>query len=341
MIPRRLPATPRALVTPRIAMAGAVVAASLSLALMPNPAAAQFLGGLFGGGDPPPRPPSAVPGGAPQYQGQPQYQAQPSYQPPPSYQAQPAAPQSQTPAASQQTTLAPVPLPGRVQSEDLPPPPGAAAVAPPPASPALPRPATAAVTAPGQPGAAPGQPPAPGQPTRPADEMVQPPAAKIVNPKAVFSGLDKITGRITSFDAAIGETVQFGALQVTPRACYTRPPTETPLTDGFVEVDEVTLQGEVRRIFTGWMFAASPGLHAVEHAIYDVWLTDCKGGAPVVAEVPPPAAAAPPPATAPAARPPAQQRPASATAPQRQAPPPRQPAARPPTDAVLQPPLMR
>ena len=111
----------------------------------------------------------------------------------------------------------------------------------------------------------------------------------------MFSGLDKITGRITAFDVAIGETVQFGALQVTPRACYTRPPTETPLTDGFVEVDEVTLQGEVRRIFTGWMFAASPGLHAVEHPIYDVWLTDCKGGAPVVAEVPPPAAAAPPP----------------------------------------------
>ena len=87
-------------------------------------------------------------------------------------------------------------------------------------------------------------------------------------------------GASRAFDAAIGETVQFGALQVTARACYSRPPTETPLTDGFVEVDEVTLQGEVRRIFTGWMFAASPGLHAVEHPIYDVWLTDCKGGAP-------------------------------------------------------------
>ena len=100
----------------------------------------------------------------------------------------------------------------------------------------------------------------------------------------MFSGLDKITGRITAFDAAIGETVQFGALQMTARACYSRPPTETPLTDGFVEVDEVTLQGEVRRIFTGWMFSASPGLHAVEHAVYDVWLVDCKGGAQAVAD---------------------------------------------------------
>ena len=91
----------------------------------------------------------------------------------------------------------------------------------------------------------------------------------------MFAGLDKITGRTISFDAAIGETVQFGALQVTARACYTRPPTEATNTDAFVEVDEVTLQGEIKRIFTGWMFASSPGLHAVEHPIYDVWLTDC------------------------------------------------------------------
>ena len=83
----------------------------------------------------------------------------------------------------------------------------------------------------------------------------------------------------------INETVQFGALQVTPRVCYSRPPTETPNTDAFVEVDEMTLQGEIRRIFTGWMFAASPGLHAVEHPIYDVWLDRLQrpaepGGAP-------------------------------------------------------------
>jgi hypothetical protein len=115
---------------------------------------------------------------------------------------------------------------------------------------------------------------------------MEPPAQKIANPTAVFSGLDKITGRIITFDVAINETVQFGALQVTPRVCYTRPPSETQTTDSFLEVDEVTLQGEVRRIFTGWMFAASPGLSAVEHPIYDVWLTNCKGGTTVIAETP-------------------------------------------------------
>jgi hypothetical protein len=110
-------------------------------------------------------------------------------------------------------------------------------------------------------------------------------AEAISNPVAVFAGLDKITGRIISFDVYMDETVQFGALQVTPRVCYNRPATEAPQTDAFVEVDEITLNRKVKRLFTGWMFADSPGLHAVDHAVYDVWLTDCKTSS----TVPPPA----------------------------------------------------
>ena len=109
-------------------------------------------------------------------------------------------------------------------------------------------------------------------------------AEKIANKVAVFSGLDKITGRIITFDVYIDETVQFGALQVTPRVCYSRPGAEEPKTDSFVEVDEITLDRKIRRIFTGWMFADSPGLNAVEHPVYDVWLTECKAKS----DVPPP-----------------------------------------------------
>jgi hypothetical protein len=138
---------------------------------------------------------------------------------------------------------------------------------------------------------------------QPGDEIImEPPAQKIANPTAVFSGLDKITGRIISFDVAINETVRFGALEVTPRVCYTRPPTLSPNTDGFIEVDELTLQGELRRIFTGWMFAASPGLNAVEHPIYDIWLTDCKGGTPPAVTAEAPAEPTPPPQTRPQQR---------------------------------------
>mgnify|MGYP006282140717 FL=1 len=101
-------------------------------------------------------------------------------------------------------------------------------------------------------------------------------AERIANPIADFSGLDKITGRITTFSVEIDELVQFGTLRMRTRACYTRPLTEAPQTDAFVEVQEVKQKGQVETIFSGWMFAASPGLHGVEHPIYDIWLTGCR-----------------------------------------------------------------
>jgi hypothetical protein len=140
---------------------------------------------------------------------------------------------------------------------------------------------------------------------------------KIKNKVAVFAALDKVTGRISHLEIPINKTVEFGALKVTPRVCDTRPPTQQPNTASFVEVDEVKLTGEEQRLFTGWMFAESPGLHAVEHPVFDVWLTSCKtpeggqtagnaanaaapGAAPGAAPAPAPAAApAPPPAAEP------------------------------------------
>lgn len=101
-------------------------------------------------------------------------------------------------------------------------------------------------------------------------------ADAIENTTAVFAALDKVTARIKPLEIDIGDTQQFGALKVTPRVCYTRPPTDTPLTTAFVEVDEIKLDGSSNRIFTGWMYAQSPGLHAVEHPVFDIWLTNCK-----------------------------------------------------------------
>jgi hypothetical protein len=249
-----------------------------------GPAAAQFFNpfeALFG---PPPRPPTAVPRQQAPQQSYPAYPDDPRYPPQP-YAGQPG--RQPPPAAG-------------VESQPLPPPGGGTAAA--------------------DPYGPPGQRPPLGMPQpadtspQPGDQVIaEPPPQKIENKGALFTGLDKVTGRTISFDAAIGETVQFGALQVTARACYTRPPTETANTDAFIEVDEVTLQGEIKRIFTGWMFASSPGLHAVEHPIYDVWLTDCKNPVMAAAAAPPgpSAASSPPPAkpaTTPARRPVAAQR---------------------------------
>jgi hypothetical protein len=109
-------------------------------------------------------------------------------------------------------------------------------------------------------------------------------AARIENRVAVFSGIDKISGRIHTFDVYINETVKFGQLELTPRVCYSRAVTEEPKTTSFLEVNEITLDRRIKRIFTGWMFAESPGLNAIEHPVNDIWLVSCKQ----TSDVPPP-----------------------------------------------------
>jgi hypothetical protein len=128
-------------------------------------------------------------------------------------------------------------------------------------------------------------------------------AQRIENGVAVFAALDKVTARIQKLEVKLGEAVKFGALKVTPRACYSRPPTEAPKTTSFVEIHETLLDGKEQRIFNGWMFAESPGLNAVEHPVYDIWLTDCSAPARPVAATPGRGGAAP--ARAPGAQPPA------------------------------------
>ena len=100
-------------------------------------------------------------------------------------------------------------------------------------------------------------------------------AQRIDNEIAVFAALDKVTARISRLEIGLGQTVRFGSLVVTPRSCYSRPPTEPPKTTGFVEVVELKIDGSQKPLFSGWMFAESPGLNAVEHPVFDVWLTEC------------------------------------------------------------------
>jgi hypothetical protein len=101
-------------------------------------------------------------------------------------------------------------------------------------------------------------------------------ADRIENQVAVFSALDKVTARISTFEVELGKTAKFGALKITPRVCYSRPPTEEPKTTTFVEVDENQVDGSEKRVFTGWMFAESPGIYGLEHPTYDVWLKSCE-----------------------------------------------------------------
>jgi hypothetical protein len=284
------------------------------LALLAEPAAAQFNpprppGSVPNRSPAPPPPPAVAPGPPPlnMQDAMPPEEMDEDVAPPPI----PTRPQTATRGGPPPTQMPG--RPGTISGQPLAPPPGSAANAP-GTGPTIPP-----IGEPGTGGAGQMKPPAPASTAlQPGDEVVvEMPAVKIQNPVAVFAGLDKITGRIIAFDVKLNEKVQFGALQVTPRVCYTRPTTEAASIDGFIDVDEVTLQGETKRLFTGWMFAASPGLHAVEHPIYDVWLTGCKGGQTVVADTQP--AAPGPTQSAPQGGPPRAQQPApKPPAPQRQ-----------------------
>lgn len=92
----------------------------------------------------------------------------------------------------------------------------------------------------------------------------------------VLRALDKITARITEIELGVNEEMRFGTLAIRARYCRTRPPIETPETFAYLEIDDLNRAGERERVFEGWMVASSPALNALEHAVYDVWVINCK-----------------------------------------------------------------
>jgi hypothetical protein len=102
------------------------------------------------------------------------------------------------------------------------------------------------------------------------------PAAAIEGDTVVLQGLDKVTARVWTFEATIGEAVRFGTLEIYPRFCDRTPPEEPPESKAFLDIYEARPGEERVDLFHGWMFASSPALNALEHPVYDVWLIDCK-----------------------------------------------------------------
>jgi hypothetical protein len=111
-------------------------------------------------------------------------------------------------------------------------------------------------------------------------------AAPIEGDTVVLQGLDKVTARVWTFEARIGEVVRFGTLEIHPRFCDRTPPEEAPESRAFLDIFEARAGEQKADLFHGWMFASSPALNALEHPVYDVWVLDCKR----TQEAPPPAA---------------------------------------------------
>lgn len=117
--------------------------------------------------------------------------------------------------------------------------------------------------------------------TAPKPSAPRPAPARPVGPMTlIMRGLDKITGRATTVLVPIGQSAQYATFTVSAKYCYTTPSTETPETAAFVQVDDHRPDQAARRIFSGWMYASSPGLHGVEHPIYDIWVISCRAVAP-------------------------------------------------------------
>lgn len=100
--------------------------------------------------------------------------------------------------------------------------------------------------------------------------------AAIEGDTVVLQGLDKVTARVWTFDARIGEPIRFGTLEIVPRFCARTPPEEPPESKAFLDIYEVRDGKKGADLFHGWMFASSPALNALEHPVYDVWVVDCK-----------------------------------------------------------------
>ncbi|MEO3430756.1 DUF2155 domain-containing protein [Pelagibius sp. CAU 1746] len=113
------------------------------------------------------------------------------------------------------------------------------------------------------------------------------PAGAVAGDIAVLQGLDKITARISTFEAPLNEPVRFGSLQIIARACDKKPPEETPESTAFLEIVDIRPDSPAVELFTGWMFASSPAISAVEHPVYDVWVVDCKKASSSSSETPP------------------------------------------------------
>ena len=175
--------------------------------------------------------------------------------------------------------------------DDVPP---IAAPAPPPVAPTAPRIKSQAV----KPAPALGKTPATAPPE---PEVEQPPPAAIgaMNDMAVaeLQALDKITARVSNLEIKIGETTTFGSLTVSVKACRKSPPENTPESAVFLQVWEQKPGEDSHWVYSGWMFASSPALAAMDHPVYDIWLVDCKKESTSTASstspaTPPPAAPA-------------------------------------------------
>ncbi|MAU41909.1 MAG: glycosyl hydrolase family 5 [Kordiimonas sp.] len=92
---------------------------------------------------------------------------------------------------------------------------------------------------------------------------------------ATLGALDKITARVSTLKAPVETPVRFGTLEITVHYCRSNPPEQNPETAAFLEIQDIDHNQSREKVFAGWMFASSPALSPLEHAVYDIWVVSC------------------------------------------------------------------
>jgi hypothetical protein len=98
----------------------------------------------------------------------------------------------------------------------------------------------------------------------------------------VLRALDKTFGIAKDIAIPVGKPMRFGTLTITPKSCAKKAPEETPEVYAFLTIEDKPIAdanqpaSEEKTVFSGWMFASSPALNALEHPSYDVWVIDCR-----------------------------------------------------------------
>ena len=98
-------------------------------------------------------------------------------------------------------------------------------------------------------------------------------------PRVKLQSLDKVTAHTMTFEAKVGSTLKFGPLYMKVQSCQKSSPIDDPESAAFIQVWEGETSNTAEWVFSGWMFASSPGLSPMDHPIYDVWVIDCLGEA--------------------------------------------------------------
>ena len=100
-------------------------------------------------------------------------------------------------------------------------------------------------------------------------------SAEIETNSALMQAMDKVTGRVNKITVPVNTKVTYGDFSLVLRSCKKRPAEETPENFAFVDVTDKSFGSEEYNIFRGWILSSAPGINAIEHPIYDIWLLEC------------------------------------------------------------------